>query len=80
MASEKSRRALECAARVLARRVFPVSGVENLRRRGLGDDPDFMARYRDAKRGTRRQLGALFLGIGLIGRILLGVCHWGWTW
>ena len=63
-----------------ARRFNVAGGVEHLRRQGLGDDPEFMARYRSVKRGSLRQPVFLLIGLALIGVILLGVRYLGWTW
>ena len=56
-----------------ARRLNPKGGVEFLRRHGLAEDPAFMARYRDAKRGNLRQLVFILIGLALIGVMMLGV-------
>ena len=63
-----------------SRRFMPDNGVERLRRQGLGNDVDFMIRYRDSKRGTWLLLGLIGLGILLIGMVPLGVRYLGWTW
>ncbi len=63
-----------------ARRFNLVGGVEHLRRHGLGEDPEFIARYRDAKRGKSWQVILQVVGVALIGAILLGVRYLGWTW
>ncbi len=63
-----------------ARRFNVVGGVEQLRRQGLGDDPEFMARYRSVKRGKPWQVILQLIGVALIGAILLGVRYLGWTW
>ena len=57
-----------------------VGAVELLRRKGLGDDPEFMARYREVKRGKPWQWALLAVGMAFIGAILLGVRYLGWTW
>ena len=57
-----------------------VGGVEALRRDGLGDDPAFMARYREAKRGRLSELLAILIGFGLIGGVALGIRYLGWHW
>ncbi len=64
----------------VGRRFNDVGAVEHLRRQGLGDDPEFMARYQDAKRGKPWRVILQGVGVALIGAILLGVRHWGWTW
>jgi hypothetical protein len=61
-------------------RLSLVGAVERLRRQGLGDDPEFMARYRSVKRGKRWQVILQLIGMALIGAIMLGVRHPGWTW
>jgi hypothetical protein len=64
----------------VSRNINIVGGVEQLRRNALGDDPEFMARYRDAKRGKGKTVLALLVGMGLIGAIALGVRYLGWSW
>ncbi len=64
----------------VSRRLHPKGGVEFLRRHGLAEDPAFMKRYRDARRGNLRQPVFLLIGLALIGAILLGVRYLGWTW
>ncbi len=61
-------------------RLHPKGGVEFLRRHGLAEDPEFMALYRDAKRGSQRQPVFILIGVALIGAILLGVRYLGWAW
>ncbi len=63
-----------------SRRFTPANGVERLRRQGLGNDVDFMVRYRESKRGTWRVLGLILLGLLLMGMVPLGVRYLGWTW
>ncbi len=63
-----------------ARRFNVVGGVEHLRRQGLGDDPEFMTRYRAVKRGKPWRVILQLVGVALIGAILLGVRYLGWTW
>jgi hypothetical protein len=64
-----------------ATRRFHLAGaVEQLRRHDLGDDPEFIARYRSVKRGKRRQVILQLVGMVLIGAIFLGVRYLGWTW
>ena len=63
-----------------ARRFNLVGAVEQLGRQGLGDDPEFMARYQDAKRGKPWRVILQLVGVALIGAILLGGRYWGWTW
>jgi hypothetical protein len=63
-----------------ARRLNLVGAVERLRRQGLGEDPEFMARYRDAKRGGPWKVGLLLAGMLAIGVVLLGVRYLGWRW
>ncbi len=64
----------------VAQRFNVVGGVEHLRRQGLGDDPEFMARYRYVKRGKPWRVILQLAGVALIGVILLGVRYLGWTW
>lgn len=64
----------------VARRFNRVGAVEQLRRHGLGEDPEFMARYQEVKRGKPLQAILLLLGIALIGAIPLGERYLGWTW
>jgi hypothetical protein len=64
----------------VARRFNVVGGVEQLRRQGLGDDPEFIARYRTVKRGKPWQVILQMVGVALIGAILLGVRYLGWNW
>ena len=63
-----------------ARRFNLAGGIEQLRRQGLGDDPEFMARYRRVKRGKRWQVILQMVGVALIGAILLGGRYLGWNW
>ncbi len=63
-----------------SRRLTPANGVERLRRHGLGNDVDFMVRYRESKRGTRPLVSLILLGLLLIGMVPLGVRYLGWTW
>ncbi len=62
------------------RRFNMAGAVEQLRRQGLGDDPEFMARYRTVKQGKRGQVILQLVGVALIGGIVLGVSYLGWTW
>ena len=64
----------------VSRRLNLVGGVEYLRRQGLSEDPEFMARYREGKRGGGRQVVFILVGFALIGAILLGVRYLGWHW
>ncbi len=63
-----------------ARRFNAAGGVEHLRQQGLGDDPDFMARYREVKGSKRWQVILQVVGATLIGTIFLGVRYLGWIW
>ena len=63
-----------------ARRFNLVGPVEQLRRQGLGDDPEFMARYRTVKRGKPWRVILQMVGVALIGAILLGGRYLGWIW
>lgn len=62
------------------RRFSMAGGVEHLRRQGLGEDPEFMARYRRVKRGKPWQVVLQMVGVALIGAILLGGRYLGWNW
>ena len=64
----------------VARRLNVVGAVEHLRRQGLGEDPEFMVRYRAVKRSRPWQVVLQLVGMALIGAILLGVRYLGWTW
>jgi hypothetical protein len=64
----------------VTRRFNMAGAVEQLRRQGLGDDPEFMARYRTVKHGKRWQVILQLVGMALIGAIMLGVRYLGWTW
>jgi hypothetical protein len=57
-----------------------IGGIEQLRRNGLSEDAEFMALYRETKRGRALQLAALVAGMVLVGAILLGVRYLGWSW
>jgi hypothetical protein len=64
-----------------ATRRFHLAGaVEKLRRQGLGEDQEFMARYRTVKRGKPWQITLQLIGMALIGAIMLGVRYLRWTW
>lgn len=63
-----------------ARRFNMIGAVEHLRRQGLGEDPEFIARYREAKRGKPLILALLAAGMACIGAIPLGVRYLGWIW
>ena len=64
----------------LTRRLDLAGAVEHLRREGLGDDPEFVARCRIVKRGKRLQGILQLVGVALIGAIMLGVRYLGWAW
>ena len=64
----------------VGRRFSAAGGVEHLRREGLGEDPEFMARYRRVKGSKPWQVILQMVGVALIGAILLGVRYLGWTW
>ena len=64
----------------LTRRLNLAGAIEHLRREGLGDDPEFMDRYRIIKRSRRWQVILQLAGMALIGAIILGVRYWGWAW
>ena len=63
-----------------ARRFNVVGAVERLRRKGLGEDPEFAARYREAKRHKPLMLVLLAAGMACIGAIPLGARFLGWIW
>ncbi len=62
------------------RRFHPAGAVEQLRRQGLGEDPEFMTRYRSVKRGKHWQVILQVVAVVLIGAILLGGRYLGWNW
>ncbi len=62
------------------RRFNLIGAVEQLLRQGLGDDPEFIARYRTVKQGKRWQVILQLVGMALIGAIMLGVRYLGWVW
>ncbi len=62
------------------RHLYPDGGVAALRHGGLGDDPAFMARYREGKRGGHHQLLAILVVLALLGAVPLGVRYLGWHW
>ena len=64
----------------LTRRLNLVGAIEHLRRQGLGEDPEFIARYRTVKRSKPWQVILQLVGMALIGAILLGVHYLGWVW
>mgnify|MGYP006919389288 CR=1 FL=1 len=64
----------------VARNLNRNGGVEYLRRNGLGNDPQFMARYQQDKMVKWSQVAAVAGGIGAIGLIVVGVEYLGWTW
>ncbi len=64
----------------LSRTIDIIGGVEHLHRFALADDPEVMALDREAKRGKGITLLALFVGMGSIGAVLLGVRYLGWSW
>jgi hypothetical protein len=55
-------------------------GVERLRRDGLGDDAEFMTRYRHGKMVRWPQVAAVLCGVGAIGLLAVGIEYFGWTW
>ena len=63
-----------------SRSLMPASAVEHLRRQGLGNDADFMVRYRESKRGTWQLLSLIVFGVLLIGMVPFGVRYLGWNW
>ena len=72
--------ALWAALPEIARLLNAAGGVEHLRRQGLGDDPEFIARYRTVKRSKPWQVILQVVGVALIGAIMLGVQYLGWVW
>lgn len=54
--------------------------IEHLRRDGLGDDPQFMARYRQDKMVRWPQAVVALAGMGAIGLVAVGLQYFGWTW
>ncbi len=64
----------------VARRLNEAGGVEHLRRHELGEDPEFMARYRAVKRSKPWQVFLQVAAVALIGAIMLGVRYLGWIW
>ncbi len=64
----------------LTRRLNLAGAIEHMRREGLGDDPEFMGRYRIVKHGKRWQVNLQVVGAMLIGAIYLGVHYLGWIW
>ncbi len=63
----------------VARRFNRPGGVEQLRRNGLGNDPQFMAQYRHGKMVRWPQVVALACGMGAIGLLAVGIEYFGWT-
>ncbi|MDH3476291.1 MAG: hypothetical protein OEM59_21645 [Rhodospirillales bacterium] len=63
-----------------SRELFPKAGIETLRRQGLGEDPDFAARYGEIRRLRRREALLLVLGAAAIVALLLGTRLLGWHW
>jgi len=53
--------------------------IEQLRRAGLNDDPQFMARYNQDKMVRWPQVVAVLAGVAAIGLIGLGIEFFGWT-
>lgn len=64
----------------MSRNMIIANGIEHLRRDGLSEDAEFMARYRAMKRGKGKQIALLLLGIALIAAVALGERVLGWTW
>lgn len=61
-------------------RYHPSGGIEYLRHHELVQDLDFIERYRDANRHTRRRLAMLLLTAASIGMVFVGTRYWGWVW
>lgn len=53
--------------------------IEHLRRGGLGDDPQFMARYRQGKMVRWPQVAAVVAGMAAIGLLGVGIEFFGWA-
>jgi hypothetical protein len=68
-------RALPWTSRKLNRN----GAIEQLRRNGLNDDPQFMARYRQDKMVRRPQVVAVLAGMAAIGLLAIGIEYFGWT-
>lgn len=64
----------------VTRRLNLVGAVELLLRQGLGEDAEFLARYRQVKQGKHWQWVLQAVGAALIGAIFLGVRYLGWVW
>jgi hypothetical protein len=64
----------------VARNLNRNGGVEHLRRNGLGNDPQFMARYHQDKMVKWPQVVAILCGVGAIGLLAVGIEYFGWTW
>ena len=64
----------------VTRRFNMAGAVEQLRRQDLGDDLEFITRYRSVKHGKRWQVILQLIGMALIGAIMLGVRYLGWIW
>ena len=61
-----------------SRRLTPQSGIAAMKRRGLADDPDFLALEAQADR-LRRRVGALiFAGFACFGLLIAGMAYLGW--
>lgn len=64
----------------VTQRLNMAGAVELLRRQDLGDDPEFMDRYRAVKHGKSWQVILQVVGAALIGGIMLGVHYLDWNW
>ena len=63
----------------VSRQLNRAGGVEHLRRNGLGNDPQFMIRYRHAKMVRWPQVVVVLCGMAAIGLVAVGVQYFGWT-
>jgi hypothetical protein len=62
-----------------ARRLSPRSGIAELKRRGLADDPDFQALEARADRLYRQFSLRLMAGLLCIGLLIAGKAYLGWA-
>ena len=62
-----------------ARNINRVGGVEQLRRNGLRDDPDFMEQYRHCKSVRWAQVAALLCAVAAFALLAVGIEYFGWT-
>lgn len=64
----------------LSRALNVRGGIETLRREGFAEDPAFMERYHESRRGNGPKLAAILTAMAAIAIIPLGIQYWGWTW